>query len=71
MELFGRTLTQIDFRAKFGMNVLLVRKDAGGLATTAGQASEPEPPPQDYCFQPGDRLVVFGQEKSVSRLQST
>jgi chloride channel protein, CIC family len=71
VELFGRTLTQIDFRAKFGMNVLLVRKDAGGLATTAGQASEPEPPPQDYCFQPGDRLVVFGQEKSVSRLQST
>ncbi len=71
VELFGRTLTQMDFRSKFGMNVLLVRKDAGGLATTSGVTLEPEPPAQDYCFQPGDRLVVFGKEKSVNRLQST
>jgi chloride channel protein, CIC family len=75
VELLGRTLTEMDFRAQFSMNVLLVRKDAS-LATAsetadgAADSGEPEPPGREYRFQAGDRLVVFGEMKAIQRLRT-
>jgi len=75
VDLLGRTLTEVDFRAKFHMNVLLVRKDQSlAEASEAGSgivgSSEPEPPGRDYRFQAGDRLVVFGEMKAIHKLRT-
>ncbi len=74
VQLLGRTLTEVDFRAQFGINVLLVRKDqAASIARThsdGGEDGEPHQPGLDYRFQDGDRLVVFGDMQAIQRLQS-
>lgn len=73
VQLLGRTLTEVDFRAQFGINVLLVRNDLTAAKATGDEgaaATEPRPPGPDYRFQDGDRLVVFGEMKAIQRLQS-
>ncbi|RMH05258.1 MAG: CBS domain-containing protein [Planctomycetota bacterium] len=63
-QLVGRTLAEADFRARFGVNVLLVKPPA-----RPGQESAPHAPAADYRFQLGDRLVVFGPPEAVRRLR--
>ena len=74
VELLGRTLTELDFRSQFDLNVLLVRKDQTAAAASSGgradHRAEPQPPSPEYQFQAGDRLVVFGEMKAIQRMQS-
>jgi chloride channel protein, CIC family len=63
VNLFDKTLLDLDFRRKYHVNVLLVRP-------SGRESSEPEPPGVDYRFSPGDRLVVFGSAAAVEGLRS-
>ena len=50
----SRTLRDLDIRGKFGVSVLMVKRDA------AGGERVNEAPSADYAFQPGDVMLVMG-----------
>ncbi len=54
----GKTLRQVDLRAKAGVQVLLIRSPGGGVRV---------PGPEDV-LQPGDKLVVAGPKVSIDAL---
>ena len=59
-RLSGRTLGQLDLKARFGVSVLLVRRDSQLLIA----------PALDTVLQAGDVLVVVGDNRQLSRLES-
>ncbi|HEV8338164.1 MAG TPA: TrkA family potassium uptake protein [bacterium] len=59
-RLEGRTLGDLDLRSKFGVNVLLIRRDTQLLIS----------PGTDVKLQGGDVLVVVGENRQLNRLES-
>jgi trk system potassium uptake protein TrkA len=57
----GRTLGQLDLKARFGVSVLLIRR-GGQLMISPGA---------ETALQSGDVLVVVGENRQLSRLEST
>ena len=60
-RLAGRTLGQLDLRARFGVSVLLIRRD-GQLLISPGA---------DTPLALGDVLVVVGENRQLSKLESS
>ncbi|MBI3975107.1 MAG: TrkA family potassium uptake protein [Armatimonadetes bacterium] len=59
-RLDGRTLGELELRTKFGVNVLLIRRDSQLLIS----------PATDVRLQTGDVLVVVGENRQLNRLES-
>ncbi|MGH2453739.1 MAG: potassium channel family protein [bacterium] len=59
-RLGGQTLGDLDLRGKFGVNVLLIRRDSQLLIS----------PGTDVRLQTGDVLVVVGENRQLNRLES-
>jgi trk system potassium uptake protein TrkA len=57
----GRTLGQLDLKARYGVNVLLIRRDSQLMIS----------PTPDTKLQAGDVLVVVGENRQLNRLEST
>jgi len=64
--LVGRTMAEMSVRQRYGVNVLLVREE-----DESGELSAPQPPTPLYRATAGDRLVVFGPEAAVDRMQDS
>jgi|FLOH01.1.fsa_nt_gi chloride channel protein, CIC family len=64
--LAGRTIAEMAVRQRYGVNVLLVRTEG-----VKGEFSSPHQPDADYRASIGDRLVVFGPEASIDRMQDS
>lgn len=56
----GRSLSDLDLRTRFGVNVLLIKRDSQLLIT----------PTPETQLQAGDVLVVVGEKQGLSRLES-
>jgi len=59
-KLSGRSLSDLDLRTRFGVNVLLIKRDSQILIT----------PTPETQLQAGDILVVVGEKQGLSRLES-
>ncbi len=59
-RLDGRTLGELELRAKFGVNVLLILRDSQLLISPSG----------DVRLRSGDVLVVVGENRQLHRLES-
>ena len=55
----GKTLKELDVRAKLGINIIAI-KDNGKISTF---------PAGDYCVSRGDVIVVLGDSKTMSLVQ--
>jgi CIC family chloride channel protein len=64
--LVGRSMAEMSVRQRYGVNVLLVRTEMED-----GELSGPQPPEPNYRASAGDRLVVFGPESAVDRMQDS
>lgn len=56
----GRTLEDLDLRSRYGVNVLLLKRDSQIVVAPGG----------DTELRTGDVLVVFGEKQALSRLES-
>ncbi len=59
-RLVGLTLGQIDLKGRFGVSILLIRRDGQLLIS----------PDVDTVLGPGDVLVVVGENRQLSRLEA-
>lgn|SRR5574341_921663 len=59
-KLSGRSLGDLDLRTRFGVNVLLIKRDSQLLIT----------PTPETELQAGDVLVVVGEKQGLSRLET-
>jgi trk system potassium uptake protein TrkA len=57
----GRSLGQLDLKARFGVSVLLIRRDSQLMIS----------PAPDTMLETGDVLVVVGENRQLSRLESS
>ena len=57
--LVGKNLVESDLRRSYSVNLVTVKREKDGEDAVIGV------PPPDLVFAEGDRLVVFGTEKSV------
>ena len=55
----GKTLKELDVRAKMGINIIAIERDEKISAFPAG----------DYCFVPGDVIVVLGDTATMDMVQ--
>jgi trk system potassium uptake protein TrkA len=60
-NLSGRSLGYLDLKTQYGVSVLLIRRDSQLMIS----------PPPDTILQAGDVLVVVGENRQLSRLEST
>ncbi|MGC9325336.1 MAG: chloride channel protein [Desulfomonilia bacterium] len=63
----GKSIASLNIRARFGVEVILIRKPANGKS--AAQTRTGAFPSPDYVIQPGDRLLVMGSETSIDRMK--
>jgi len=56
----GKTLKELDLRSRFGVNVLLIRRDSELIISPTGETT----------LRCGDILVVVGENKQLSRLEA-
>ncbi|RMH89452.1 MAG: CBS domain-containing protein [Calditrichaeota bacterium] len=62
----GKSLRQLNIRARYGVEVILIRKPVaqdGGIPNRPGALPKPE-----YVIQPGDKLLILGSQKDVETL---
>nr|WP_280956779.1 TrkA family potassium uptake protein [Acetohalobium arabaticum] len=59
-KLTGKTLRELELRAKFGINVIAIKKEENEINVT---------PEADDMVESGDVLVVMGQEKDLDKLR--
>ncbi|UZJ78119.1 potassium channel family protein [Fictibacillus sp. KU28468] len=59
-KLAGKTLTELDVRAKYGCNIVAIKKDNDILVS----------PIANVVLKPGDVLVVIGQNKDLNRFEN-
>lgn len=59
-EFVGRTLRDLDFRARYGVIIVAVRR---------GEELHPAPGPE-FCIQTGDILAALGPDEDLERLQA-
>ena len=55
----GKTLKELDVRAKMGINIIAIERDEKISAFPAG----------DYCFTEGDVIVVLGDSNTMDKVQ--
>ena len=63
----GKSLRQLNIRARYGIEVVLIRKpvtDQEGLKGRPGAMPLPE-----YVIQPGDKLLVMGEKRNIDYLR--
>ncbi|MDR7483424.1 MAG: TrkA family potassium uptake protein [Armatimonadota bacterium] len=60
-RLQGQTLRDLDLRGRFGVSVLLIRRDGQLLIS----------PPAETVLRAGDVLVVVGENRQLSKLESS
>lgn len=63
----GKSLRQLNIRARYGIEVILIRKpfsDDDSIPNRPGAIPTP-----DYVIQPGDKLLVMGETKSIKYLR--
>ena len=58
----GKSLKELDLRAKYGVNVLAVRK--GGFFDVNGD----QIPRPDYKLEATDRIVVVGKSSDIEKM---
>ncbi|HHY08821.1 MAG TPA: TrkA family potassium uptake protein [Corynebacteriales bacterium] len=58
-EFFHRTLGEIDLRARYGINVIAVRRNEDIIVT----------PGADFRFEQGDVLIAMGPDDKLSKLE--
>ncbi len=56
----GKTLSDLDLRARYGVNILLLKRDSQILVAPGGETQ----------LRAGDVLVVFGEKQALARLES-
>ena len=54
----GKTIAGLNVRAKYGINILAVRKSAGDLNSNPGP---------DYAFSRDERIIVLGTQTNIKR----
>lgn len=59
-KLAGRSLEDLDLRTRFGVNVLLIKRDSQIMLTPSGETQ----------LVSGDILVVVGEKGALSRLET-
>ena len=59
----GKSLRELQIRSRFGVDVLLVKKQANGTDSAALQ------PDGDYRIEMGDILLVFGEKSDLDKLE--
>jgi CIC family chloride channel protein len=59
----GKSLRELQIRSRFGVDVLLVKKQADGTDSAALQ------PDGDYRIEMGDILLVFGEKSDLDKLE--
>lgn len=57
----NKTIRELDVRAKFRVNIIAIRKAAGGELLVA--------PGGDYVLEPRDTVVTLGRNDDINRLQ--
>ena len=57
---FGKTIRELDIRARFHLNVIAVRQEAGNMLIAPGG---------DYNLHTGDCLVVLGTNRDIERVE--
>ncbi len=62
-ELVGKTLTQLDFRKNFGLEVLMIKKDFSKNENIVF-------PHSDYVIEENDRLILFGKDEYIDRFEN-
>ena len=62
----GKTLLELQLRKNFGVNLVAIRKPAGGAGPGAGAASISIPGPETKPEE-GDVLMLVGKNKDIDR----
>ena len=57
----GKSIRALDVRAKYGINILVVKSGSGKTLSVV--------PSPDYVIRKGDILVVIGTGEDIRRLQ--
>jgi trk system potassium uptake protein TrkA len=68
----GRTINELDLKAKYGINVIIVKRRIFEARETTGETVEKEVkvlPTSDYKIQDRDILVVVGNSKDVESFE--
>ena len=66
VSFYGKSIKDLNLRAKFGAEVVLIYKPHTGIA----EESRVVPIP-DYVFSPGDLMLVAGKDQALQRLSRT
>ncbi|MBU1657005.1 MAG: hypothetical protein KKB12_02410, partial [Candidatus Omnitrophica bacterium] len=71
-EFMGKTLRDIDMRAKYGVNVIAIKKQEKNSETgkITGSARINITPLADDVVAEDDVLVVFGENKKIEKLKN-
>lgn len=56
----GKSLAELDLRTRYGVNVLLLKRDSQILVSPGGETE----------LRSGDILIVFGEKQALARLES-
>jgi len=59
-EFVGKSLKQLDVRAKYGINVIAVKHEQGDVDIA---------PSADHIIKEGDLLVVIGKNKDIDKVK--
>lgn len=71
-ESIGCTINELDLRAKYGVNVLIVKRKVFEVGKKTEETMEKETkvlPTSDYKIQEGDVLVVVGNSKEIESFE--
>ncbi len=71
-ESIGRTINELDLKTKYGINVIIVKKQVVEVAEKTGETMKKEVkvlPTSDYKIHEGDVLVVVGNSKDIEAFE--
>lgn len=57
----GKSIKELNIRAKYSINVIAVRSDDGAMFIAPGG---------DYGFQPGDHVIALGKNRDIERIET-
>ena len=67
-EFVGKTLRDLDIRAKFGVNVIAIKKKTGETGALVEEKINVSPQ-ADYVVEKGDILVIFGENDKLEEIK--
>jgi len=62
-ELIGKSLSQLDFRKNFGLEVLMIKKDFSKNKNVVF-------PHSNYVIEKDDKLILFGKDENVDKFET-